>query len=177
MQKLTMKNLLAHSPCADALDFLKESQTLEVAWATCEQADWMIWALSKLNILDEFVAREFACQCAEHTLHFFEDKYPNDKRPREAIAVARRYGADTSSEASAARRAARSAAWSAAESAAWSAAGSAAESAAWSAAESAAESAASDVFKPTKIELQQSAVELVLRMIAANDNRTQSESA
>jgi cation diffusion facilitator CzcD-associated flavoprotein CzcO len=29
----------------------------------------------------------WAANCAEHTLHFFEDKYPNDKRPRFALEV------------------------------------------------------------------------------------------
>lgn len=55
-----------------------------------------------------------------------------------------------------------------------SAAGSAARSAAWNAAESAAESALND----TSIQLQQSALTLVERMIAANDNdATRSEAA
>jgi len=35
--------------------------------------------------------RLFACDCAEHVLRHFEEKYPADPRPREAIAVARRY--------------------------------------------------------------------------------------
>jgi signal transduction histidine kinase len=62
---------------------------------------------------------------------------------------------------SAARSAAESAAWSAARSAAWSAARSAAESAARSAAESAAWSA----LETTRLELQASALDLVIRMI------------
>jgi hypothetical protein len=33
----------------------------------------------------------FACDCAEHVLHLFEERYPNDKRPREAIQAAREY--------------------------------------------------------------------------------------
>jgi hypothetical protein len=33
----------------------------------------------------------FACDCAEHVLHFFEERYPKDKRPREAIQAAREY--------------------------------------------------------------------------------------
>ena len=73
-----------------------------------------------------------ACDFAEATLKNFERDYPDDKRPREAIAVARRFdlGLATEEERSAAESAARSAAESAAESAAWSAAWSAAESAA-----------------------------------------------
>ena len=97
-------------------------------------------------------ARLFACDCAAHVLKFFEEKCPDDKRPRECIETARRFahGKATSEELdaawSAAGRAAWSAAWSAARSAArsagWSAVGSAVGSAAWSAARSAAWSAA-----------------------------------
>ena len=67
-------------------------------------------------------------------------------------------------------RDAASAAWSAARSAAWSAAESAAESAAWwaaqSAARSAAQSAAWSALNGTRVELQQSALNLVERMCA-----------
>ncbi len=79
---------------------------------------------------------------AELCLKNFEKRYPDDKRPREAIEAARRVLADDTEETRSAAESAWSAAWSArsaAESAAWSArsaAESAAESA-WSAAESA----------------------------------------
>jgi hypothetical protein len=33
----------------------------------------------------------FACDCAEHVLHLFEERHPKDKRPREAIQAAREY--------------------------------------------------------------------------------------
>ena len=62
---------------------------------------------------------EFACRCAEHVLHFYEDKYPDDKRPRKAIEAARVCITDKSPEAAAAwaardaARAARDAAWAA----------------------------------------------------------------
>jgi hypothetical protein len=100
---------------------------------------------SEMRIVKEIpltVIQRFTIDCAERTLKNFEEKYPEDRRPREAIEAARRCLEDPTEENRlAARSAARSAAWSAAESAAWSAAESAAESAAWSAAESAAESA------------------------------------
>ena len=34
---------------------------------------------------------QFAILCAESVLHYFEDKYPNDKRPRKAIEAAKEY--------------------------------------------------------------------------------------
>jgi hypothetical protein len=105
---------------------------------------------------NEKTARLFAADCAEDCLPFWERYYPDDDRPRKAIAAARAYarGEITLSALSAAESAAWSAvdnaAWSAAKSAAWNAAlsavdnaaGSAARSAARSAAKSAAESAA-----------------------------------
>lgn len=69
-------------------------------------------------------ARLFACDCAEHVLPIYENKYPGDKRPRQSIEVSRRYanGEATDEELAAAGSAAWSAAWSAAEYAAGSAA-------------------------------------------------------
>jgi len=93
-------------------------------------------------------ARKFACDCADRVLYLFEDDYPDDKRPRTAIEVARRYaqGEATKVELAAARSAARDAAWyaarSAARDAAGAAAGAAARSAAWGAAWYAARAAA-----------------------------------
>jgi len=60
---------------------------------------------------------ELACRYAEHTLHFFEDKYPDDKRPRQAIEAARNCITDKSAAARAAwdtGDAAARAAWAAA---------------------------------------------------------------
>jgi hypothetical protein len=73
---------------------------------------------------NERTARLFAADCAEHVLPLFEAKYPKDKRPREAIEVARRFanGEATREELAAARDAARDAAWAAAWDAAWAAA-------------------------------------------------------
>jgi len=100
--------------------------------------------IRKVEAWNERTQRLFAADCAEHVLHIFEEAYPADPRPREAIAVARAFaeGEATEEELNTAESAAWSAAWSAAESAAWSAARNAARSAAWSAAESAAWSAA-----------------------------------
>lgn len=87
-----------------------------------------IWTLRCTVEPSENIQIEFACRCAEHVLHFYEDKYPNDDRPRKAIEKARACITDKS-------QAARDAAWAArdaAREAAWAAAG-----AAWAAAEAA----------------------------------------
>ena len=83
---------------------------------------------------DERTARLFAVECAERVLPIFEREHPNDSRPCEALAVARRFadGQATREELAAARDAARDAAWAAASAAAARAA------AAWDAARAAA---------------------------------------
>lgn len=84
--------------------------------------------LTKVSAWDDRTARLFAADCAEHVLHFFEDKYPDDDRPRKAIETVRLY-ANGKIDA---------AAWAAA----WAAAGAAAGDAAWDAAGAAAGAAA-----------------------------------
>ena len=56
--------------------------------------------------------REFVADCAERVLHFYEEAYPGDQRPRAAIATARAYarGEATDGELNAAARAAYAAA-------------------------------------------------------------------
>ena len=39
--------------------------------------------------MDQVVLVTWACDCANHLLSLFEDKFPNDNRPREAIEAAR----------------------------------------------------------------------------------------
>jgi hypothetical protein len=51
-------------------------------------------ALWALRIVIEPADREmrlFACDCAERVLPIFEEEYPNDNRPRQAIETARRF--------------------------------------------------------------------------------------
>ena len=47
--------------------------------------------LRRITTWNERTARLFAADCAEHVLHFFEDRYPTDDRPRKAIEAARAY--------------------------------------------------------------------------------------
>jgi hypothetical protein len=76
----------------------------------------------------ENILIEFACQCAEHVLHFYEDEYPDDKRPRLAIEAARYCITDKSPAAYEAGKEAGRDAWEAA----W-ATGDVATTAAWAA--------------------------------------------
>jgi hypothetical protein len=47
--------------------------------------------VERIETWNDRSARLFAADCAERVLKHFEDRYPNDKRPREAIEVARRF--------------------------------------------------------------------------------------
>ena len=101
-----------------------------------------IWTFRATIEPSEDLLIEFACRCAEHVLHFYEDKYPDDKRPRKAIEAARVCIIDKSSAARAAGDAAWAAAWAAgdARDAAWAAAWDARD-AAWAAARAAGDAA------------------------------------
>lgn len=48
-----------------------------------------IWCLQSVCPENEKEVRLFATDCAEHVLHIFEAKIPNDDRPRKAIQAAR----------------------------------------------------------------------------------------
>ena len=98
--------------------------------------------LRRLETWNDRTAKLFACDCAERVLPLFEKAYPDDKRPGEAIRIARLYanGQATAEELDAARAAARDAASAAAQTAAsatawaaWDAAWAADWAAAWAA--------------------------------------------
>lgn len=152
----TLAILRSHQPCAAGWEKLlhalghgfPDDKPIDF-WTILESngLDDALWALRGVMPKQEAdrdrLARLFACDCAESVLHIYEKEFPDDKRPREAIEVARRFaiGKATRDELDAARDAAGDAVWAAA-SAAFSAASKAA-SAAVNAAASAAGAAAS----------------------------------
>jgi len=74
--------------------------------------DDCLWALRATEQNCTVVARLMACDFAEAVLPIWESAYPSDTRPREAIAVSRRYARGSASvEELAAARVARAAAW------------------------------------------------------------------
>ena len=88
--------------------------------------DDALWALRCCEPQEERdkLSRLFACDCAERVLPLFEKESPEDKRPRYAIEVSRRFAnrEATQSELAAARDAAEAAGWAAGWDAAWAAA-------------------------------------------------------
>ena len=149
LRKFTLEDLKALKPCVEALDWIDEQpdKTPSVLWDACPRSDWLFWILRHVRPLNKKESVKMAVLFAEGCLDKFENCFPDDKRPRQAIEAAKRYlknpneknALAAAESAESARLAVRSAAESAdlAESAAW-AAWWAARSAAWWAAESAA---------------------------------------
>jgi len=102
--------------------------------------DAALWCLRCIIEPADREIRLLACDFAEHTLPIFEKRYPDDRRPRKAVEVARKFaeGKATKKELIAAWAAAWAAAGDAAGAAAWDAARAAAGAAAWAAARDAA---------------------------------------
>ena len=118
------------NPISDPVELVKELMK--------EHEDWANWLILRIMDYEQYV--RYACYAAKQVLPIFEKKYPDDKRPRDAINAALKCAKNPTEENKAAAWSAVGSAWSAesAESAAWSAARSA-----WSAAGSAARSARS----------------------------------
>ena len=112
--------------------------------------DDTLWALRAVSKEDaderDLLARLFACDCAEHVLPFYENKYPEDKRVCLCIEASRKfaYGQITAQELTAAWEAAREARFAAV---ALADAAAAVRAAAWAAAR-AADAAAWDAWFP-----------------------------
>jgi len=145
-----LARLRAIDACDEALTWIEQTPgEPDDLWAACQRGDWLLWLLVAVGY-DKRVIRHIACDCAEGVLPIYELAHPDDRRPRDCIAVARRYadGEATEEEMAAARvaavDAARASARAAAEDAAEDAAWAAADAAAWAAAEDAAGAAAKD---------------------------------
>jgi len=148
--KTTLNKIRSHNPCEGSWRKLLQSLGKTEADDTEVSVRYIldllgiddaIWVLRAVDGHDREI-RLFACDCAESVLHLYEDKYPDDNRPRNAIEVARRLAngeattieleearVDAWDAASEAASAASRAVW-----AAWAAAGTAAWDAAWAAA-------------------------------------------
>jgi hypothetical protein len=87
-----LDDLKSHEPCPDGYRWAKENNiaSLAEAFAKLERSDWWLWLARAYGIdLDKPRLVTFAADCAERVLPKFEERYPADKRPREAIEAAR----------------------------------------------------------------------------------------
>jgi len=146
----TLNKIREHDPCANGwrklLDHLGKTEAddeplpLSVILDSNGLSD-ALWALRTMPEHDD-TWRLLGCDYAAHVLHLYEDKYPDDNRPRNAIEVARLHAQGLASDEELA--AAGAAAWDAARAAAWAYAWDAARAAAWAAARAAAGAAERD---------------------------------
>ena len=87
-----LSDLKDHEPCTEGYQWARESNiaSLAEAFAKLERGDWWIWLARAYGVdLDQPRLVTFAADCAERVLPKFEERYPADKRPREAIEAAR----------------------------------------------------------------------------------------
>ena len=95
--KWTDKLLKSFNPCADGYDWYiancrdKTEDTVEIInmLIAAEKLDWAAWTMARA--LSDKNKIRYAIYAAEQILGIFEEKYPNDKRPRLAIDAAKEY--------------------------------------------------------------------------------------
>ena len=91
--KLTARWLQKNKACREAADWVEKQSDKDelVLFEKClaeKRFGWAGWWLvRRLSLSDK---RRYAIYSAEQVLSFFEDKHPNDKRPRRALAAARK---------------------------------------------------------------------------------------
>ena len=144
--KITAKWLEEKSACSEGTRWFlgqKEDRPVKVIEKLMRESrmDWANWLTVRLMTKEQSV--QYAIFAAEQVISIYEKKYPDDKRPREAIEAAKAYLKNPSDETkkAAARAAEAAAARAAAEAAAAWAAAAAAWAAAWAAAAEAARAA------------------------------------
>lgn len=126
MEYTTLALCKKHGACTEGYAMLKEhlgkgwKASAPIPLLTVLESNGVqdaIWALRTLEGKDREI-RHFACDCAERVLPIYEKKYPDDKRPRNAIEISRKFAAGLATAEELA--AARAAAWAAtAAAAAW----------------------------------------------------------
>jgi len=87
-----LTDLKAHEPCTGGYQWARDNNiaSLAEAFAKLERGDWWLWLASAYKVeLDKPRLVTFAADCAERALPKFEDRYPDDARPRKAIEAAR----------------------------------------------------------------------------------------
>ena len=117
MKTITTEIIMSHRPCDDYPESRVKSligngkTPLEILDLLIPSRD-RIWVLTRHGVLPDQILHEFALLCAESVLHIYEGRYPDDRRPRNAMIAKRRWleGEITDIELSDAARAAEAAA-------------------------------------------------------------------
>ena len=139
MKEISMEWAEDHRACSEAREWFKgelkggDSMSVPELFSLLEEIDrfdWANWLIVRIMTHDQQIM--YAIYAAEQVIGIYEDKYPNDTRPRNAIDAARVYLKEPTKENKAAAYAAADAAAYAAYAAAY-AAGAAADAAAYAA--------------------------------------------
>ena len=85
---MTHEKLKSMSPCQDGLQFAEKFDTLQAAWESCTNPNWMMWYLFESES-DQLLA--ISAACARAVLPVFESVYPNDLRPRGAVEAVEKF--------------------------------------------------------------------------------------
>ena len=104
MKKLRITNeyIKSLSPCEDRFNnYIQHYENTDFSIAEFLKLDNItysdkIWVWKKFATINE--AAMFGLYCADSVLHIFQNRYPNDDRPRLALQSAREYLADPSLE-------------------------------------------------------------------------------
>jgi hypothetical protein len=113
MKTLSLKKLKDIEACDDVIEWFKRQGTTDInKLAKAAIADkkfyWAIWTATRIMTKKQNV--QLAVFCAERCLKIYEDRFPDDDRPRKAIEAARNWIKNPSYAAWAAASAAASAA-------------------------------------------------------------------
>ena len=99
--KLSVRILKKHGACVEAVDWVKgrKNKSYKALFSEClagDHLDWANWMLVRL--LNKENKIRYAIYAAEQVIKIYEDKYPGDDRPRNAIQAAKRYLKNPSDE-------------------------------------------------------------------------------
>lgn len=120
--EITEKWITKNKPCIEGINWAKEHKLIgtdRVKFITvlmsAGKLDWANWLIARTMTYKRYV--RYAVYAAEQVIKIYEDKYPNDKRPREAIDAAKECIKNPSAKNKKAANAAANSALSAANSA------------------------------------------------------------
>ena len=91
---ITKKFLLKICACREAIEYFDEKKLSLSAsdWIRHlikkDKLEWANWFIVRCMKYKQYVS--YAVYAAEQVIHIYEKKYPDDKRPREAIEAAKR---------------------------------------------------------------------------------------
>lgn len=92
-KKITKKFLKKHDACEDGVEWFesqKETDGLRMVKKLMKEKrlDWANWLIVRLMKYKQYVS--YAVYAAEQVIDIYEKKYPDDDRPRKAIAAAKK---------------------------------------------------------------------------------------